>query len=242
MEEINWKNCECCEINFLKRRDYEKHIKTNKHLKKSTGISINNCPYCLYTSDSSSNIKKHIKSVHREEKQDAEEKVIKVGNTNIPDKILNQYFTLKDGVSKAQCIMLGKKYRIKNLKNRLYKDDEKEVIEAKKEYKMSIDFYNNNLKALKSLEEKFPEIIKAIQPKINDDGDAEEDSEEEDEIEKAVKEQKNNKILDLEDLKDELEELYDQLRNREFKDLKAHKMKIDKLEKEVKKMMIEIYK
>lgn len=241
MEIENWKHCDCCDVNFNKSRDYHKHIKTAKHIKKSTGIDTKRCSFCDYSTENKSDLNKHIKTVHRENKQKIDEEIIKVGNSDIPQSILNQYFMLKQGVNTSYFAMMGKKHRIKMLKNRNFKDDEKEVIDAKKDYKLSIDIYNNNVKSLKSLEEKFEDIVKVVQPKINDEGEAEEDSEndDKDDVEDTIR---ANKLLDLEDLKDELEELYEQLRNRDFNNLQKHKNEISKKEKEIKVLMKELYK
>lgn len=235
------KKCLCCIQSFKLNSDLKRHIKTAKHIKKSTGIDTKHCSFCNYTTENKSDLNKHIKTVHRENKQKIDEEIIKVGNSEIPQTILNQYFMLNQGVNTSYFAMMGKKHRIKLLKNRNFKDDEKEVIEAKKDYKLSIDFYNNNVKSLKLLEEKFSDIVKAIQPKINDEGEAEEDSDndDKDDIEKTIR---NNKLLDLEDLKDELQELYEQLKNRDFNDLQKHKNKISNKEKEIKKIMNELYK
>lgn len=240
--ELNWKNCDCCNVIFSRKRDYEKHIKTAKHIKKSTGITSCSCPYCNYLTDDKSNLNKHIKTVHREQKQQVEENVIKVGDTNIPEAILKQYFMLKSSVNNAYYAMMGKKHRIKMLKNRLFKDDEVEVIEAKKEFKASIEFYNTVVKSLKDLEDKYPEIIKANEPKINDNGEAEEDSDDDDDVESEEHKKRCEKLLELDDMKDELQELYDRLKDRDYSNLQKHKIDIKRKENEIKVFMKELYK
>lgn len=248
MEELNKDNidfenkkCICCNQLFNLNSDLKRHIKTAKHIKKLTGVITKYCPFCNYITDDKSNLNKHIKSVHQEQSHKIEENIIKVGNTDIPETILNQYFLISSSVKTTYFIMSGKKHRIKQLKNRNFKDDEAEVIEAKKNYKEAIELYNFNVRALKSIQEKYPEIIKAVQPKINNDGEAEEDSDndDKDEVEKVIK---NNILLYLEDLKDELDELYEQLRNRDFEDLIKHKKSIKEHETIIKKLMNDIYK
>jgi len=230
------KKCLCCFSSFNLNSDLMRHIKTTKHIKNSLCIDTKKCSFCDYLCDNISNLNKHIKTVHREKKQKIDEDIIKVGKSDIPQSILNQYFMLKENANTSYYVMMGKKHRIKMLKNRNFKDDEKDVIDAKVDLKLSIEDYNNNIKSLKALEDKFIDISKAVQIIINDKSEIEGEV-----LNEHEKNNRIDKMLEFEDLKDDLDELYIQLRNREFDDLQKHKINILNKENEIKILMNELY-
>lgn len=239
-QEINWRKCDVCNVSFTRQRDYNTHIKTAKHIKKTIGIDECKCSYCNYTTIHKSDLNKHIKTVHRDKNQQIEEKLIKVGSSDIPESVLKQYFLLNDGAKTAYYTMMGRKHRIKVLMNRNFKEDEKELIDAKKDFKQSIEFYKNTVEMVENIKKKFPNIIEAIQPTKKEIEDEEYDSDNEED--NKIKLERQVKILEIEDMKDELDELYTQLKDRDFTDLNKHKSKISKLEKEIKQKMNNVYK
>jgi len=237
------KFCSCCNVSFHLLSDIKRHIKTNKHVKKSINDEPTKCKFCDYETANKSNMTRHVKTSHSKTKHEIETKMISVGTTTIPENVLKQYFTFTESVNTTYAALMGKKHRIKSLKNRHYSNDANEVKEAIKEYNEYVKHYNNNVKMLKTLETTYPQIIMAIKPSVNKDTDEVEEEDNDDSEEKQKEAQiRANKLIDLEDLKDDLEDLYNKLRDRDFKDLKAHKEKIRNKENEIKELMREIYK
>ena len=146
---------------------------------------------------------------------------------------------MKDGLNIAYATAAGSKHRIKQLINRMYKEDEPEVIEAKKVYKDKALYYNECLKKIKNIEEKYPDIIAAYVPtKKPDSDDIEEDY---DKAEQLAKERQANLEI-LEDKKDEIQMLYDLLKTGDYENIDTHKILIKEKETEYKALVKKLYK
>jgi hypothetical protein len=58
-------NCECCNYNTDKKCNYNRHIKSKKHIKKVN--MCNKCPLCPYFSTRKENLKRHLNSeIHKD--------------------------------------------------------------------------------------------------------------------------------------------------------------------------------
>ena len=235
----DWKKCDCCNINFKRQRDFINHNKTAKHIKKSLGLNNCECKHCGYKTDDKSNMKRHIKINHPDVLDKAKTKVDCLKDDKIPKIIMKEYTIMKDGLNIAYASATGAKHRIKQLKNRMYKDDEVEVIEAKKIFKEKALYYNECLKKIKNIEEKYPDIINDYIPtKKPDSDDIEEDYDKGEQISKD----RQDKLAKLEDIKDEIEILYDILKSGSFDDLNHHKAEIKNKEDEYKALVKFLYK
>lgn len=63
---VDKSKCECCNINFLQNRDYDKHIKTKKHLNKVNNVPMECCEFCEYKTLKKSTLLVHIRKEHKE--------------------------------------------------------------------------------------------------------------------------------------------------------------------------------
>lgn len=231
--------CVCCDMTFKLKTDLKRHSKTNKHLKKSLGLHNCECKHCDYKTDDKSNMKRHIKINHPEALEKAKTKVDNLKDDKIPKLIMKEYTLMKDGLNMAYFSAMGSKHRIKHLINRRFREDEMEVIEAKKLYKEKSLYYNDCLRKIKDIEEKYPDIIQAYTPTLKPDSDdIEEDYDKGEQLEKDRK----AKLEKLEDIKDEVEILYDILKAGSFDDLNHHKAEIKKKEDEYKALVKVLYK
>jgi len=245
MDVINWKRCDLCDINFKKQRDYNNHILTNKHIKKNLGITNNKCPSCNYSSDNKSNLQRHIKTNHPEVLEKIKIKLDKLDDPTIPKLVMKEYVILKDNLGIVYSLTLGIKFRINNLRTRLYAEHEQEVIDAKLNFKKKVSEYNECLKKIKDIESKYPTILSKYTPMKKPNSDyIEEDYDEEERINKEKKDKEENDLKHnkLEELKNEIQSLYDKLKTRDFEDLEKHKLLIDKKEKEYKSFLSNNFK
>jgi hypothetical protein len=63
---IDKSKCECCNVNFIKKRDYDIHILTKKHQDRINNAPKEICIYCDYKTDKKITLEKHIKSYHKD--------------------------------------------------------------------------------------------------------------------------------------------------------------------------------
>ena len=231
--------CLCCDMKFKLKTDLKRHIKTNKHIKKSLGLNNCKCNYCEYTTNDKSNLKRHIKSNHPEAIKKVKDKIDNLNDDKIPKIIMKEYTLMKDGINLAYASATGAKHRIKQLRNRMYKDHEQEIIDAKKNFKEKAEYYNSCLKKIKDLEVKFPSIIEAYIPTLKPDND--EIEEDYDKAEILYKERKAN-LDKLEDIKDEIGLLYDMLKSQPSENIEQYKALIKDKELEYKALIKILYK
>jgi hypothetical protein len=238
MEE-NKKHCDICDVDFSRTRDYDKHIKTNKHIKKAFNIDNSKCPYCDYITDDNSNMHKHIKKQHKEKKIIIEEKIEEENKkNNIPKNIIKSYLLLKEAQLTYALKLSALKCRYSRLKNRLFKDTDDVMLETRNSYNLAyLDYKNNNLKIDELLVD-YPNLVneeiptKNIESKDDEKEDKEEISQDnqlqENKLLQDIKFEKINKI------KNEIEILLE-----EYKKSKGDKNILNKIydkENELKKI------
>jgi uncharacterized C2H2 Zn-finger protein len=181
MEEkkINKSSCECCNLVFRQARDYDNHIKTQKHLKAMLKIDSHKCPYCDYQPVDKSNMSKHINNVHKIIVKEAKVKIAAAKKAkpevDINDKVVKMYFGLREARDKLYWQTLGMNSRYKRNLKLQWKPEELLMIELKEDIKTKTAEYANIKKQTQELEEKFTflkELIVPLKP-ISDDEDDE---------------------------------------------------------------------
>lgn len=178
--EVDKKQCLCCDVKFEKSRDYDKHIKTNKHLKNLLKLDNTKCPFCDYINDDKSNLNRHINTNHKYNLKIVEKEVKKNKSTKKEDiNILNSYKLLIQSKNILYWTISGMKSRYKMLLSRKYKPEEDIMINLKIELKQKIEEYNLKLTQIKELELLYPHIIQ-IDKKITLDGIDDNDDNDED--------------------------------------------------------------
>lgn len=195
------KHCDVCNVDFNKTRDYDKHIKTNKHIKNTFNIDKSKCPYCEYSTDDLGNMNKHIKAQHKETKIKIEQKIEKeFKEASIPKNIIKTYLSLKETQLSLVIKLSAFKCRYKRLKNRMFKDTEDLVIETRNNYNLALMDYNNTNIKLEELLKQYPNLIKEEIPtkKI----DSKDDEKDEEETNKQIIEE-DKKIISAQNLKHE---------------------------------------
>jgi len=229
--------CDLCNVSFDVKRDLDRHLKTNKHIKRSLEIDYSKCPYCDYYSDDKSNMNKHLTNVHEFETEKVLKNIDKKAkDTQLPKLIIKQYYTLKEAEKTLRMVYIGKNSRLKMLKNRMYKDDEEEVIQTKKDIEKARLNYNDTLIKLKELELSNPKLVELPPPpqdeksiKENKKLEEEEKKEEDEEkIKKDKQKERQDKIDKIHILIEENKQLYIT-----SKGDKKYKEKIIELEKEL---------
>jgi hypothetical protein len=238
------KGCQCCGIKeFIKSRDAINHFKSNKHIKKTLELDYSKCPYCEYLSDDKSNMNKHLLSVHEYESEKVEKQIekkikeVKIKESKLSKIIIKQYYTLKEAEKTLRMVLLGKNSRLKNLKNRMYKDDEEEVVQTKKDIIKARENYDNNIQLIKDMETKYPDLVELPPPPPDEKSIKESkklDEEEKKEEEEVKIESDKQKIR-----QQKMDDIYKQIEeNRQLyitsKGDKKYKEKTIELEKELK--------
>jgi len=175
---VNKKICECCDLVFSKSRDYDNHIKTQKHLKAMLKIDSHKCPYCDYQPVDKSNMSKHINNVHKIIVKEAKVKLTAVKKVkpevNVNDKVVKMYFGLREGRDKLYWQTLGMNSRYKRNLKLHWKPEEVLMMELKEDIRVKTLEYTNIKKQTQELEEKFPflkELIVPLKPISDDDDD-----------------------------------------------------------------------
>ena len=167
MEESK-KHCDFCDVDFSRTRDYERHIKTNKHLKNELKIDKTKCPYCDYNSNDNSNMHKHIKKQHNDKKILIEEKIEK-DNNNIPKNIIKSYLLLKEAQLTYALKLSAFKCRYNRLKNRLFKDTDNVILETRNGYNLAYMDYKNIQLKIEELLVDYPNLVNEEIPTKNID-------------------------------------------------------------------------
>lgn len=203
--------CQCCDIQFGLKTDYQRHIKTNKHIKKSLSVNDTVCPYCEYKTDDKSNMNKHLNNVHKYEVKEIKEKVKRVKSDKIPDKVLKIWFQLLTEEKTLLMALSGTKTRYRHHLNRNYKPDEEVMIEIKTKYKQKLSDYNNTLEKKKDIVNQYPQILDIKPPSVNIDSDDDDsDNEEVNKVNeaglKAIKELEKMKEDKRKDIRSKIEE------------------------------------
>lgn len=171
------KYCDSCNVSFKATRDYDKHIKTNKHLKKLMNLNNIICPHCVYKSDDKSNMSKHLKKYHSNIKS------ITV-DTEIPMIVIKAYIENMEMKNKLFYVIRGLRSRYNRFMNNNYEKDDFEVVETKVKYTIAVSDYTNCLNTLEKMVEQYPNIEEEIKkvPKKNielkDDEESDSDDEE----------------------------------------------------------------
>lgn len=231
--------CQCCDIQFGLKTDYQRHIKTNKHIKKSLALDESTCPYCKYKTDDKSNMNKHLNNVHKYMVKEIKEKVKRVKSDKIPDKVLKLWFQLLTEEKTLLMVLGGTKTRYKHHLNRNYKPDEEVMIQIKLKYKQKLCDYNNTLEKKKDLISQYPQILDIKPPSVNIDSDDDSDCETVKNVKindaglKAIKELEKMKEDKRNDIKKRIEEnrhLYIDSKGTD----KSYISKIEELEEELR--------
>lgn len=177
-KKINKSSCEYCNLVFRQSRDYDNHIKTQKHLKAMLNIDSHKCPYCDYQPIDKSNMSKHINSVHNIIVKEAKIKIALIKKVkpevNVNDKVVKMYFGLREGRDKLYWQTLGMNSRYKRNLKLQWKPEEVLMMELKEEIRVKTAEYANIKKQTQELEEKFTflkELIVPLKPISDDDDD-----------------------------------------------------------------------
>lgn len=180
----NKKKCECCNVEFRQTRDYDNHIKTQKHIKKMLCIDSFKCPYCDYHPDDKTNMPRHINTVHKIIMKEAKTKIASIKKVkpevNVNDNVAKMYLGIREARDKIYWGVLGLRSKYKRNINHLWKPDEELMIKLKNEIKSKVDEYNNLKKQTHELEDKFPflkELIVPVKPICDEDDESSDDEE-----------------------------------------------------------------
>ena len=175
---IDKSKCVCCNIEFRQSRDYDNHIKTQKHLKAMLNIDSHKCPYCDYQPVDKSNMSKHIKNVHNIIVKEAKVKLARVKKekpeVNVNDKVIKMYFEFREARDKLYWQTLGLNSRYKRNLKHFWKPEEMLMMELKEQIRVKTLEYANIKKQTHELEEKFTflkDLIVPLKPISDDDDD-----------------------------------------------------------------------
>lgn len=178
VEKVNKKKCNCCNLEFRQSRDYDNHIKTQKHIKAMLKIDSHKCPYCEYQPIDKSNMSTHIKNVHKIILKEAKVKLTAIKKVkpeaDINSNVTKLYFNLREARDKLYWAILGLNSRYKRNLNHLWHPDEDLMISIKNDIKIKSNEYENIKRQTHELEEKFPflkELIVPVKPLSDDDDD-----------------------------------------------------------------------
>lgn len=150
--------CDFCGVCLKTKRDLENHNKTKKHIKNQLNIDSNKCMFCDYKSNAG-NLKRHNQTVHNEEYDNVDKPL---ESDIYPVYIIKLLMTLKTSEVNKGLQISGYNSRIKRLLNRLFKEDELNVIEARMAHKNAIDDMKKIQKKIKDIMDKYPDIENAI--------------------------------------------------------------------------------
>jgi hypothetical protein len=222
MEEFK-RHCEICDIDFNRTRDYDKHIKTNKHIKKMFENDKTKCPYCDYKSIDNSNMNKHIKSQHKETKLKINKAIEK--EDKIHKNIIKAYLTLKESKASQVIKLSAFKCRFNRLKGRGYDDKHPLIIDVRLNYSTTFLDFKNTDEKIKELLNQYPELIKEELPAKNIDinNDDNNDNDDNDDNDNS-KQEENKKYEKINSIKNEIELLVE-----EYKKSKGDKTILNKI-------------
>jgi len=202
-----FKFCEFCGIGFKNSRDEENHNNTKKHINNVNGIDKTKCEFCNYTTKINSDLKKHVKTVHKEIK------VKKVEKSDIcttyPIYLLNTLINLKAS-EKVKCLKYSAKRSIvRRMINKNYKEDEPKMIEAKANEAIAKLEYESIVKRIESILVKYPQLEQDIQKALDEQKliKQKEDDLETEQILESIKQDKNDELTENEIKKNRLKRI-----------------------------------